>query len=378
MPSETIVQMLDFVPVGWRSMELFLLALAEKLRETGRRTVHVFAGEPSQRFRERLAELESPYFVARFQPSPAEALTIARLLRQFEPDLLQVTFMSKFGPALPILKFGSGSRWLVAADQSSGTVNGRGGAWALLSAARGMAAAFYLDRVIAVSDFVRRRDVVQLNLPRARVLTIHNGIVMEAAGAPHPRNSDFPIIAYVGQLIREKGVLTLLKAAKALQTKCTAPFRLIIAGQGSQEKELKSYCADACLRNVEFVGQISWVSRLFATADVVVVPSEWEEAFGFVVVEAMAAGACVIGSDAGAIPEIIGPYGQAGLLYSRGNVVELTARLEEVLSNPSRRGQIGCAGRARVAERFTLGRMVDGYVAVYDDLLRSRHNHRLI
>ncbi len=59
----TIVQLLDFRPQVCRSMDIFLLRLAEALQERGWRSVHIFSGEPSESFRARLRDLESPYFL---------------------------------------------------------------------------------------------------------------------------------------------------------------------------------------------------------------------------------------------------------------------------------------------------------------------------
>src|SRR5262249_6102126 len=135
---------------------------------------------------------------------------------------------------------------------------------------------------------------------------------------------------------------------------------------------LKEFCAEKHLTNrVTFLGQIDWIARLFSSATIVVVPSEWEEAFGFVVAEAMACGACLLSSDAGAIPEVIGSGGEAGLLFHKGDPADLSEKLYQLLTNPARRDRMRIAARARAVEHFSIERMVDGYVSLYEELDHS-------
>ncbi len=148
----------------------------------------------------------------------------------------------------------------------------------------------------------------------------------------------------------------------------------MIAGKGRQEQELRAFCRANGLHQVEFLGQIDWIPQLFASANVVVVPSVWEEAFGFVVAEAMACGACVIGSDAGGISEIVGPSGCSGLIFKRGDGADLAMKLKEGLANPRRCADMGRSGRQRVLEMFTIDHMVDQYLAVYRELLSRQHS----
>jgi glycosyltransferase involved in cell wall biosynthesis len=90
---------------------------------------------------------------------------------------------------------------------------------------------------------------------------------------------------------------------------------------------------------------------LYAAADVVCQVSRWEEAFGYVIAEALASGRPVIGTRVGAIPELV-RHGQTGFLVERRNPAELAARILELLRDPDLRRQLGEAGRRLALEEF--------------------------
>jgi glycosyltransferase involved in cell wall biosynthesis len=368
MYRRTVVQVLDFSPRARRSMELFLVSLAERLQGKGWRTVHVFAGEPGPYLKDELRRLDLPYHVANFHLTLREARSLGRRLREYQPDVVQTHFLSVFSPALLLLKRRARARRLLITDHTSGLPSRKSLLGRLLSRLRGALATRYIDGTIAVSEFVRDRDVRGLHLPARKVRTIHNGVdVAEYRPTARPSNAVFTL-GFVGQLIKEKGVHTLLRAMRELEAEGAGPLRALIAGRGPQERELKDYCAAAGLKSVEFLGHIDRVPQLLNAVDVVVVPSEWEEAFGFAVLEGMACGACVLASDAGGIPEVVGPDGEAGLLFKKGDVADLKRQLRRLVSDPRRRERLRAAARERAVRHFSLQWMVDNYAKVFDEL----------
>jgi glycosyltransferase involved in cell wall biosynthesis len=90
----------------------------------------------------------------------------------------------------------------------------------------------------------------------------------------------------------------------------------------------------------------------YAQATIVAVPSIWEEPFGLVAVEGMAAGRPVVASAVGGLRDIIAD-GETGLLVPPGDVEALAHALETLLDNPARCTAMGAAGRARVEEHYT-------------------------
>ncbi len=172
----------------------------------------------------------------------------------------------------------------------------------------------------------------------------------------------------MGQLIPEKGILTLLKAIKELELDGAPAWRVLLAGTGHRRDELEGFCAANKLHGVEFLGHIDRVAELLAAVDVAVFPSEWEEAFGFAVLEALACGVCVLASTAGGIPEVVGPTGDAGLLFRKGDVADLKGKLRQLWHDPVRRDRMRRAARDRAVTQFSIERMVGNYLAVIGEL----------
>jgi len=117
----------------------------------------------------------------------------------------------------------------------------------------------------------------------------------------------------------------------------------------------------------EWLGRIDWVPRLFAEADIAVFPSTWAEAFGFVVAEAMACETCVVVSDVGGIPEVVG---EDGIIVPTGDVSALQEALVKLIDDPLLRRRLGASARCRVLQKFTIEKMVEGYAAVIQDVVR--------
>ncbi|WP_075087177.1 glycosyltransferase family 4 protein [Verrucomicrobium spinosum] len=111
---------------------------------------------------------------------------------------------------------------------------------------------------------------------------------------------------------------------------------------------------------MEFLGQRQDVPELMMSGRCVVIPSEWDEACAFSALEAMAAGRPVITSDAGSLPELMGPD---GVVFKKKDVSGLSSALEKVLRgdmSPSP-DEMAARLRKRAFEHFTLERMTREY-----------------
>lgn len=368
----TLAHILDFVPIGGRASDDFLISHGEALRLRGWRVVYVFTGAPQSSIAASLSKVGAVWLVAPSKPSVTQSLAIGRELRKYRPRILEAWFMSKFHPNLLALKVSSGARYLILADHSSGAVRRKKFVGRMLNRVRGAVAGLYTDRFITVSDYIRHRDVFDLRLPAHKMRLVYDGIDLarfSLSGRAANANGR-PTLAFAGQLIPEKGVTTLLAAVEQLKKGGLSPL-LRIAGSGPAELALREFCADRDLvDNVEFLGQIDWVPDLFKQADAVVVPSQWEEAFGYVVAEAMASGACVVAADVGGIGEVVGKSGEAGLLFRKGDSSDLAAKIRFILSlDEHGRAAIGSAARERIERLFSIERMVNGYLDVYEELV---------
>jgi glycosyltransferase involved in cell wall biosynthesis len=357
----TIYQVLDHIPIGIRSNDDHLVRLIEGISMQGWEAAFAFGGEPGPEFRDDMRKWGATYIVIPFPLTWRGIWRIAKELRRKRPAILVTHFISPFTFRILALKLLGLAARLVVIDHSSGAVSPKVGVRRLLARLRGWFAGRIIDRILPVSDANARRDVEEVYLPAGKVQRIHNGIVLERF-QPVAKRLDGPVrIAFAGQLIPAKGVLTLLRAFQRLE----GDVELSIAGRGVQEAELREFCRAGGLNRVRFVGYITTIAELFAGSDVVVVPSEWEEAFGLVAAEAMACGAAVVVSDAGGLPEVVG---DAGLVFHRGDAEDLESKLRQLIESPEICRELGKKARRRVEQLFTEERRREALLATFRDM----------
>ncbi len=176
-------------------------------------------------------------------------------------------------------------------------------------------------------------------------------------------------IGYIGRLVPEKGIDLLLRAAAQL----AAPWRLRIIGGGPERPYLQALAGQLGIAaQVEFVPQrpSTEMPMLYHTLDVLALPSltraNWKEQFGRVLVEAMASGVAVVGSDSGAIPDVIGT---AGLIVPEGDSAALAGALGRLQQDAGLRAALAQQGHARALALFTQEQVAQQTVAVYRAVL---------
>jgi len=178
-------------------------------------------------------------------------------------------------------------------------------------------------------------------------------------------------IGFVGRLVEEKGPHILLRAVARLR----GDWQLRILGSGPLRSRLEGLARGLGVSDrVTFDPPIpsmempSYYNRL----DVLVLPSltrpNWKEQFGRVLIEAMACGVPVVGSDCGEVPNVIG---QAGLIFPEGDVNGLRARLERLMGDPHLRMRLAKLGRERVLAHYTQARIAAETYEVYRHLHAS-------
>ncbi|MDZ4765693.1 MAG: glycosyltransferase family 4 protein [Chloroflexota bacterium] len=182
-------------------------------------------------------------------------------------------------------------------------------------------------------------------------------------------------IGYIGRLVPEKGVSVLLDAFALLISAgkyLDADARLLIVGGGTNRAELQTHA-----ESLGIAARVEWREQVPSTAmpgiyheiDVLVLPSltrpNWKEQFGRVLVEAMMSGVAVVGSDSGAIPDVIG---DAGLVVPEGNVEALAVALSATRAD-RKRADMARRGRERALAHFTHAQIAAATVAVYRQLM---------
>jgi glycosyltransferase involved in cell wall biosynthesis len=200
-------------------------------------------------------------------------------------------------------------------------------------------------------------------LDTSRFVHIPNSVNVETmtVGAVEGAPSD-PFV-YLGRLVPEKGVATLIRAA------AEARVALRIIGTGPEESALRQLAAELG-GEVEFTGYLAGSALLSAvsSACAVVVPSEWYENAPISVMEASALGRVVIGANIGGIPELI-RSGETGFVFTSGSVdslVDVLTRVRGLAASSLR--HIGAAGREWMRAEFSpeayRNRMMDLYAQI--------------
>jgi glycosyltransferase involved in cell wall biosynthesis len=192
-----------------------------------------------------------------------------------------------------------------------------------------------------------RALAVRAGLPRDRLLHVPYGFPRArfAAAAPQAQGRHF---LFAGRLEREKGVHHLLEALRALPV----GTRLVVAGTGSEEPALRAQAARLGLSGVEFVGwkEGEALAALQRDAIATVLPCDWFEAFGLVLVESFLQGRPVVASRVGGVPEVV-EDGDDGLLVPPGDPAALAGALARLLADPAAAAEMGLRGRAKAERR---------------------------
>ena len=223
-------------------------------------------------------------------------------------------------------------------------------------------------RLIAISDAVRR-FLAAAGHAAPKLVTVHYGLD-ELPTAPSERTpeqvgvpADVPLLLGVGRLTEQKDHPTLLRAfARARERHPEAV--LAILGIGPREAATRALVTELGLDGAVLLpGRLEirdWLER----ADVFVHSSSWE-GFGMVLLEAMLAGLPIAATRVSAVPEVVSD-GETGLLVQPGDDRALATALESLLDDPERAGELGEGGRRRAREEFSVARMAERTIGVYE------------
>lgn len=229
------------------------------------------------------------------------------------------------------------------------------------------------DRYLATTG--RARDALLLEgVPGEQISIAPPGTEIDrfaTARDARPRADGRHLILSIGRLVWEKGHQDLLRAVALLRARGRDDVRVLIVGVGPEERRLRGVVRDLALDDVvELRGYVEHeqLPQIYAAASCFVLASiptrKWEEQFGMVLAEAMAAHVPIVAAASGAIPEVVGGD---GTLFPPGDWVGLA----DVLAD----GPLAVAPGARQApdparlERFSHAAQAARLRAVYDELL---------
>lgn len=174
-------------------------------------------------------------------------------------------------------------------------------------------------------------------------------------------------IVFLGRLVSDKGCDLALRALALLKKEGLHPSFTVI-GDGPELPVLKRLTAELGLaEQVEFLGTIrEGRGKIVARHKIMVVPSIWEEPFGVVALEGIAAGCAVVASRGGGLSEAVGP---CGILFPNGDVDALASALKDVITDASLRDKL-ISEKDRHLEHFQPEIVAKRYLEVFESVLQ--------
>lgn len=189
-----------------------------------------------------------------------------------------------------------------------------------------------------------------------------------------PEQEDTPVIAFAGRLLRDKGVVEFVQASKILKQRCIeARFWLI----GDSDLGNSNTINQAQVHNwqqaglIEYLGYRTDIANLFALSNIVTLPSYYGEGLPKVLIEAAACGRAVITTNHPGCRDAI-EVDVTGVLVPARDAQALADAIQVLIENHDKRKSMGRAGRHLAENQFSIDRVVDAHLMIYDKLINEK------
>lgn len=171
-------------------------------------------------------------------------------------------------------------------------------------------------------------------------------------------------LLFLGRMNPEKGAHVAVDVANRLGRRLILVTKMV---EPAEKEYFEARVKPLLDGNVEIMGEIDQVTKanIFSKAACTLFPIQWPEPFGLVMIESMATGTPVVAMRQGAVPEVIADERTGYIVDTVDEMVEAVAKVETI-------DPLEC--RSYVEERFSQDRMVDGYLAAYNQILEDRAN----
>lgn len=290
---------------------------------------------------------------------------LARIFHTIKPDVVHLQDAHSHAVAGPAAKL-AGVPAVILSRRLDNPINGLALRWQYRH--------FY-DAVISVSDGVKQ-VLEDAGVMPERIRTIHSAVhddLWQRTGDGERIKREFgfgpnnKIVLALAHIERRKGIETLLDAMPMVAS-IIPGARALVVGGGSHRPQVEHKAREMSLiGTVIFTGFRNDIADLLAAADVVASPSYLEGCCN-AVMEGMAAGKPVVGTNVGGTPEII-RHGVNGLLIPPRDAESLASALINILTHPETAEQFGKAGRQIIREHFSVDRLADETLDVYYQVL---------
>ena len=176
------------------------------------------------------------------------------------------------------------------------------------------------------------------------------------------------VINFTGRIVERKGIDVFINAfarSKELLARCI----LVVIGSGPDEGGMKNLVLKIGIdNNARFLGHRSEVARHYQASDIFVFPS-YAEGMPNSLLEAMACGLPVIASKIGGVVDVV-EDGKSGILFEPGDVSGLASAMVKLLNDNELRLKLGAEARKRIVDGFSIDRIADEYIRLYERLLK--------
>ena len=221
--------------------------------------------------------------------------------------------------------------------------------------------------IACVSESVKAALPRQLEQMEQRVIL--PGVPLDPSGKVVPilQEGRTPVIGMAGPLEVIKGGSFFLRACHRVLEAGTN-IRIVVTGSGPEERNLRRLATSLELNDhVTFVDDGTAMSAYLSAIDIFCLPS-LQQGFGIILLEAMALGRPVIASGVGGILSIL-EDNKTGIIVPPSDSRILADRILELLNNPEQARRLAIAGQNLVEDRFTIDRMIDDMIALYNDVI---------
>ncbi len=222
------------------------------------------------------------------------------------------------------------------------------------------------DRVVAISESLRRFTIERVGVPAGKVETIHYGLdEPPAAWGTNPPDAvpeGARILLSVSRLTEQKGIDVAVTALPLLPDDTV----LVVLGEGPERAALTELAGGLGVESRLFLpGRVPDVAAWLRRASVYVHPARWE-GFGLAVLEAMVCGLPVVATNVSSLPELVAD-GDTGILVPPDDPAAFARGVVRALAEPT----LGQAGHERARREFSVALMADRTAALYASLLSA-------
>jgi glycosyltransferase involved in cell wall biosynthesis len=374
-----VLFLLDWQPSSWSTREEFFCQLSSRLAAQGVTPLLTVSDDIQSEIRERFEEAGAQVTGCSYHQPLRYWIYVRRLARRYDILLVQVRFFNYFTLLFWMCRISGISR-IIFTEANGGEWSSRNDWRTKLIRLRAALMCRPVTKYIAISEFIRKR-LAALGLSEKRICVVYNGIDINRY-RPDPNRRQALETEFSGK----PGTLLMLFASAFVEVKrpdlalhvCGelvkrgVALKLLMAGSGPMRTSLEALADELGIqKHVSWLGHRENLQSVLQGVDMLLHTTKGE-AFGNVLIEAMACGIPIVATRSGAAPEII-EEGVTGLLVESGiGEAERTADAVQALwKDPERRAAMGQAG-IRQAARFTVEACVENTLAVYSEVTGGR------